>query len=166
MASRRARTAESPREGGVQLEPARLSDARAIAQISRSEIEAGLTWRWRPGSIVSCIRAEDSCVVVAREGDRIVGFAVMTFRFEERAAHLVLLAVIPARRRAGLATKLMRWLEMIALRGGIERLQLEVRASAHEAQSFYARMGYRGGRRLPSYYDGREDALRLEKRLP
>ncbi len=165
MASRRARTADPHREGGVQLEPARLCDARTISTISRREIEHGLGWRWRPASVVAHIRAEDSCVVVARDDDRLVGFALMAFRFEEREAHLLLLAVVPSRRRAGLATGLVDWLETIARRGGIERLQLEVRETARAARSFYDRLGYQLVSRLPRYYQGREDGLRLEKRL-
>ena len=165
MPIRGARTVDPHREGGVQLEPARVRDARSISQISRREIEHGLGWRWRTGSIVSHIRADDSCVLVARDGDRIVGFAVMAFDFEEQAAHLILLAVVPGRRRAGLATGLLDWLETIARRGGIERLHLEVRETARAARSFYDRMGFQHVSHLPGYYEGREDALRLEKRL-
>ena len=78
------------RVGTVELAPARLSDARELAAMSRRYVENGLVWRWRTAGIQQHVRAEDSCVVVARDGERIVGFALMAFRLEERDAHLAL----------------------------------------------------------------------------
>ena len=153
------------RAGTVQLGPARLSDARELASISRRYVENGLPWRWRTASIFQHIREEDSCVVVARDGTRIVGFALMSFRFEERDAHLLLLAVIPNYRRCGLGTRLLDWLEVIARRGGIERIHLEVRETAAPAQHLYRARGFETVSRLPAYYQGPEDALQLQKRL-
>ena len=157
MAVRGART--------VQLGPARLSESRQIAAISRRQIEAGLAWRWRTASIAAQIRDEDACVVVAREDDRVVGFALMSFRFEEAESHLLLLAVVPTHRRSGLATRLLDWLEVLARRGGIRRIRLEVRETARPARQFYAARGYSVGGRVKAYYQGREDALQLEKSL-
>jgi len=149
----------------IELGPARLAEAVEIASISRRDIEAGLGWRWRPASIALHIRGEDSCVVVAREGPRIVGFAVMGFRFEHDDAHLLLLAVIPSHRRRGVATRLLDWLEVMALRAGVRRVLLEVRESATPARRFYAARGFAKTERIPGYYQEREAALRLEKRL-
>ena len=153
------------RVGTVELGPARLSDARELAAISRRHVENGLTWRWRTAGILQHIREEDSCVVVARDGNRIVGFALMSFTFEERDAHLLLLAVVPSHRRSGIGTRLLDWLEVIARRGGILRIRLEVRDTAAPAQHLYRTQGFELVSRLPGYYQGREDAIRLQKRL-
>jgi ribosomal-protein-alanine N-acetyltransferase len=166
MAARGQRSAHRTREGEVELGPARLGEARALAAISRSYIEHGLEWRWRSDSIAAGIRAEDTRVVVARDVARLpVGFAMMAFDFGARTAHLQLLAVVPSHRRQGLATRLVVWLEAIAKRGGIRRLELEVRAREAPARAFYGRLGFREIARLPGYYQGRESALRLSRGL-
>ena len=149
----------------IQLGPARLSESRQIAAISRNTIEAGLGWRWRTASIVSHIREENACVVVARDAERVVGFAMMSFQFEAADAHLLLLGVVPSHRRAGIATRLVDWLEVIARRGGIRRIRLEVRETAKPAHRFYAGRSFERTGRVGGYYQGREDALRFEKRL-
>ena len=153
------------RAGTVQLGPARLPEARELAAISRRYVENGLTWRWRTADILQHIRGEDSCVVVARDGAPIVGFAMMSFRFEERDAHLLLLAVVPSHRRSGIGTRLLDWLEVIARRGGTLRIRLEVRDTAAAAQHLYRARGFEPISRLPGYYQGREDAIQLQKRL-
>ena len=136
-----------------------------IAGLSRDLVECGLAWRWRRGSIASHIRQEDSCLLAARDRGDVVGFALMSFDWTERRAHLLLLAVRPAHRRCGVATGLLEWLETLARRGGIRHVHLEVRETAAAARALYAHQGFRQTGRTPGYYDGREDALRLEKAL-
>jgi ribosomal-protein-alanine N-acetyltransferase len=145
----------------VQLRPARLEEARLLALMSRDWIETGLPWRWRTPQILRRIHDPESEVVVAREGHRAIGFAVMEFRFREREAHLLLLAVGPEQRRRGVGRELVDWLATLARAGGVERIVLEVRASRPGAREFYRRLGYRELGRLPSYYQGREDAIRV-----
>jgi ribosomal-protein-alanine N-acetyltransferase len=165
MAIRRVRAADPRQEGGVDLGPARISEAAEIAAISRREVEYGLDWRWRRGLVLAHIRDGDSCVVVARDRGRVVGFALMSFRFDDRRAHLVLLAVTASHRRRGIASRLLDWVEVLARRGGIRCIQLEVRETAGPARAFYRRRGFDAKARLPGYYQGREDASRLEKAL-
>jgi len=136
-----------------------------IAGLSRDLVERGLAWRWRRGSISSHIRQEDSYLLAARDHGDVVGFALMSFDWDERSAHLLLLAVRPSHRRGGVATGLLDWLETLARRGGIRRIHLEVREKARAARALYARLGFEQHDRAIGYYDGREDALRLEKRF-
>ena len=147
------------------LESARVRDAPHLAAMSRVLIEHGLRWRYTPDAIGQFIRAEDTEVVVARQGSEIAGFAVMQFLFTQRRAHLVLLAVASECQRSGLGRRLLRWLEVIALRGGITQVQLELRANNRGAYAFYRALGYREAAALPRYYDGREDAVRMACRL-
>lgn len=134
--------------------------------MSRRLIEHGLEWRWTPRAVASRIRDAETAVVVARAGDRIVGFAVMGFQFSGREAHLLLLAVDPAWRRAGVGRALWRWLEVLARRGGIATVQLEVRATSSGSRAFYRALGFREGARLRGYYQSREDALRMAATFP
>jgi ribosomal-protein-alanine acetyltransferase len=146
-----------------QLGPARLCEAARIAEMSRRWIEHGLTWRYRPESIARKIGEPDTEVVVARSGDLVIGFAVMEFHFEVQRAHVVLLAVEPAYRRRGVGDSLFRWLDKMAVLAGIGRIGLELRAENDEARVFYEHLGFRETGSHRAYYDGREDAIVMQR---
>jgi ribosomal-protein-alanine N-acetyltransferase len=163
-------TPATPREADrvteqLELRPARIGEAERIARMSRTLIEGGLAWRWKPRSIAAQIRDSETEVVVARAGNRIVGFAVMQYRFRQREAHLVLLAVEPSRRRRGIGRALLHWLEQMARLGRIERIRLEVRTSNGGGRAFYRSQGYREVSHLRGYYQQREDAVSMVSRL-
>ena len=147
----------------IDYAPASLADAPHLATMSRDLVELGLGWSWTPSRIAWHVRAVDSVVLVARANLRIAGFAVMRFGRED--AHLDLLAVRPAHRRAGIGRGLIAWLEKSALVAGISMIRLEVRAINEVARSFYDKLGYRPMQRIRSYYDGRETAIRMAKDL-
>ena len=149
----------------IQLEPARTADAASIAQMSRRLIERGLAWRWTPQAVAACIHDSETAAVVARTDRRMLGFAIMSFRFSRREVHLLLMAVDPALRRTGVGKALWGWLETLARRGGIDRVQLEVRADNLGACAFYGSLGFREVARLRGYYQAREDALRMVAEL-
>ncbi|HYA28394.1 MAG TPA: GNAT family N-acetyltransferase [Acidobacteriota bacterium] len=131
--------------------------------MSRDLVEDGLRWRWTPQRVAASIRATNANVLVARIDDRVAGFAIM--HYGDHVAHLDLLAVAPPHRRAGVGRQLVEWLEKCAVVAGNIRVVLEVRAGNHGAQRFYERMGYRTLVRLPDYYQGVEDALRMGRDL-
>lgn len=143
------------------LEPARLSDATRIAQMSRRWIEHGLAWRYTPDAIASRIRDAETEVVVGRAAGRVVGFAVMEFRFDAQRAHLVLLAVEPAWRRRGVGGELFGWLEKLVRLGGIATVGLELRSDNDRARAFYEGLGFRASERLPGYYGASHDAIAM-----
>ncbi|RPJ02570.1 MAG: GNAT family N-acetyltransferase, partial [Deltaproteobacteria bacterium] len=72
--------------------------------------------------------------------------------------HLISMAVDPARRRRGIAKKL---LERVFGFPRIRRVRAEVRKSNTGAQAFYSRMGFRIVGVITNYY-GNEDALVVE----
>lgn len=148
-----------------ELEPARLADAAALAAMSREWIEHGLPWRWTPRAVAGLIRDPQAEVVVARRPEGPVGFGAMKYYFEQQSAHLLLLAVDPESRRAGLGSTLCDWLETLARRGGITRCQLEVRADNPGACAFYEHRGYETLQHLPGYYRQLIDALRMQRRF-
>ena len=113
--------------------------------------------------VAASIRAPNVNVLVARVDDNMAGFAIM--RYGDDDAHLDLLAVAPAYRRAGIGRQLLLWLEECAVVAGIFSIALEVRAKNAGAQLFYERMGYRKLAELPGYYQGIEAALRMGRDL-
>lgn len=143
----------------IEFTLARLRDAQGIAQMSRELVEAGLHWSWKPARVSTHIRSSESNVVIAKDNEQLAGFAIMQFYDEH--AHLNLLAVDPAYRRVGLGRRLLEWQEDTTRAGGIFCVNLEVRASNAGARAFYYRLGYREASRIPGYYHGREDAIRM-----
>ena len=145
------------------LSLARSSDALEIAEMSRDLIEYGLAWSWTPARVLRSISGRDSSVVVARRQPRIAAFAIM--HFGDETAHLNLLAVAARHRRQGLGRQLMEWLTATAVEAGIFRIDLELRAQNQAAREFYERMGFDALNVIPGYYQGREGALRMTRRL-
>jgi [ribosomal protein S18]-alanine N-acetyltransferase len=146
-----------------QIGPARPGEAFRIANMSRALIEDGLTWRWRPAAVARLIRRDDAEVVVARINGMVVGFAVMQF-FEDEG-HLVLFGVSRLHRRQGLGRRLLEWLETMAEVAMIGTIRLEVRRKNREARAFYRSLGYREVAVICGYYEGVEDAVRMERTL-
>jgi [ribosomal protein S18]-alanine N-acetyltransferase len=142
---------------------ARSSDARDIAEMSRDLIEQGLTWSWTPARVQHFICGADSSVIVARREQRIAAFAIM--HFGDDVAHLNLLAVSPEHRRQGLGSQLMEWLATTAIEAGVFRINLEVRTNNETARCFYQRLGFDQLGVVQGYYQGREAALRMSRRL-
>jgi len=144
------------------LKLARIADSYSIALMSRELIEAGLNgWSWHPDRVARAVRARDTNVLVADVHSHLVGFAIMDFG--EARAHLSLLAVKPSHQRCGIATQMLNWLEASALAAGIERIDLELRATNDDARSFYRARGFKEGSYLPGYYLGVETALRMSR---
>jgi ribosomal-protein-alanine N-acetyltransferase len=138
-------------------------DADEIAVLSRDLAEVGLPWIFTPARVRGSLLDPACNVLVACEGDRVVGAGVM--RYRARDAHLELLVVRPEARGHGLGRRLLEWLERPALLGGASAVWLEVRATNPAAQAFYERLGYRRVAVLPRYYDGREAAIRMGREL-
>ncbi len=142
---------------------ARPADAREIAEMSRDLIEQGLTWSWTPARVQHFITGAESSVVVARRDWRIAAFAIM--HFGDEVAHLNLLAVAATHRRQGLGTQLMRCLSATAIEAGVFRINLELRTNNLHAREFYASLGFESAGIIQGYYQGREAALRMSRRL-
>jgi ribosomal-protein-alanine N-acetyltransferase len=141
------------------LRPARVHEARAMAEMSRDLIEAGLTWRYTPPHMVALIREPETMALVACDGARIQGFAVMHFGDEQ--AHLALLCVRPALQQRGIGRRLNEWLIESARVAGIVSVRLELRADNAAALSFYRRLGFAETELVADYYDGRIAARRM-----
>ncbi len=93
----------------------------------------------------------------------IAAFAIM--HFGDEVAHLNLLAVAPRYRRQGLGRQLMEWLTQTAVEAGIFRINLELRTHNDQARAFYESLGFVPRGVVQGYYQGREAALRMSRRL-
>ncbi|MFO1340024.1 MAG: GNAT family N-acetyltransferase [Burkholderiaceae bacterium] len=149
--------------GTTALRPATRADARAMAEMSRDLIEAGLPWRYTPPRMAALVRDRDTMALVASEGGHLHGMAVMHFGDED--AHLVLLCVQPAQRHRGIGRGLLQWLLESARVAGIARIGVELRADNASALAFYQRLGFAQTAWLPHYYDGRLPGRRMRLKL-
>jgi len=81
-------------------------------------------------------------------------------------AHLVNLAVYPAFRRKGLASKLLKYVLEKAQNQGLDTITLEVRRFNLAAQKFYERFDFKKVAIRPGYYvETGEDALVYWKKI-
>ena len=138
---------------------ARLADARCIAEMSRTLIEAGLGWSWTPLRVINAIKSKETNVIVTTEGTELIGFAIM--KYYDQEARLNLFAVLPSYRRKGIGTQMINWLEEVALANGNGVVYLETRLSNKGAREFYQKLGYKVVQRIPGYYKGQETAIAM-----
>ena len=139
------------------------ADAPAIAAMSREAIEHGLPWSWRPERVAGAIRDPETNVAVIGEPGAIHAFAIMSYRASD--AHLLLFAVRRDRRREGVGSALLRWLEDVARTAGCERIRVEARWDNTAARSFYNEHGYHELAIRAARYSGVLDGVLLEKWL-
>jgi ribosomal-protein-alanine N-acetyltransferase len=139
------------------------ADAQTLALMSRDLIETGLGWAYRRDRIARLIGNPEAAVIVARDSERPIGFAIMTFGDER--AHLVLLAVRPTHRRRGVAARLLQWLVDSALTAGMASIHVELRVENIAALVLYRGAGFAETLRVPGYYAGRETAIRMMRLL-
>lgn len=147
----------------LMLRPARQADAPVMADMCRTLIEAGLTWRYTPPRMAAMIRDPDTVALVACDGPQLHGFAVM--HFGDALARLALLCVVATQQRQGLGRQLHHWLLASAQVAGIGTLRLELRADNSSALSFYRQLSFVETQRLPNDDDGLVAARRMELRL-
>lgn len=117
---------------------------------------------WSEKSIASELNNELALWLVAEDGGAVVGYVGSQTVFPE--TDMMNIAVVPQRRREGIAEVLVDALIQELKRIGSNSLTLEVRASNTPAIALYQKMGFHEVGRRPNYYrNPREDALILRK---
>ena len=139
------------------------ADAAEIAAMSRESIEQGLPWSWRPERVLRAIRDREVNVAVIGEPGALAAFGIMSYRAND--AHLLLFAVRRHRRRQGVGSALLHWLEDVARTAGCQRIRLEARWDNAPARSFYNEHGYHERFIRAAMYSGLLDGVLLEKWL-
>ena len=99
-----------------------------------------------------------------RRGRNLVGYAIGIREGEE--LHLASLAVEPAWRRRGLATRLLESILEKAWHRGCTACRLEVRPSNRAARALYEKLGFEAAGEIPGFYtDPEEAALQFRGRI-
>jgi ribosomal-protein-alanine N-acetyltransferase len=145
----------------VTLRPFTREDVPVVAGIERAVF--GDPW---PASFFHGELAQPLvyATIAEREGE-IAGYQVSWLG--AGIGHLGNLAVVPGRRRRGIARRLVDDLLAHAAQAGVPAVALEVRVSNFAAQALYRAFGFRlAGLRRGYYRDTGEDALVMEWRRP
>jgi ribosomal-protein-alanine acetyltransferase/tRNA threonylcarbamoyl adenosine modification protein YeaZ len=154
---RHAATAGDP----VTLRPMADRDLARIAAVEREVF--GDPW---PESFFRAELAHDGVHARVAEFDGELAGYTMAW-FGAGTGHLGNLAVVPGRRRRGIARRLVEDMLQQARSEGASSLSLEVRVSNFAAQGLYRAHGFRlAGLRRRYYRDTGEDALIMEWRAP
>ena len=112
---------------------------------------------WSPEVFMAALEHPDTAVLLATEGDAVLGYAVLSVVLDE--GNLDNIAVAPAARRRGVADALLGTLTGFG-RENLAALMLEVRASNAPAIALYEKHGFEAvGRRKGYYKSPREDAV-------
>lgn len=118
---------------------------------------------WKREHFVHELGARHSFPFVALCDGSVVGYVCLMSLFEE--AQILDIAVAPALRGLGVARDLLEYATDVARQQGAELLALEVRSTNGAAIALYERNGFvRTGLRQ-KYYDGRDDAVLMEKNV-
>ncbi len=132
-----------------------VDDLAAVQEIERESF----TTPWPPHAYRAELETNRMAhYIVARHGDRIVGFAGVWLMVDE--AHITTFAVRKTWRRQGVGERLLIALLALAEARGARETTLEVRPSNHPARRLYEKYGFAPVGVRPRYYsDDNEDAL-------
>ena len=132
-----------------------------VAQVAALE-KLCFSMPWSENSIASELRNDLALWLVAVDEGSVVGYVGSQTVFPE--TDMMNIAVLPERRREGIAEVLVDSLVVELKRIGSSSLTLEVRASNIPAISLYEKKGFHeAGRRKNYYRNPKEDALILRK---
>ena len=139
----------------VVVDPMTLDDVPAVHEIERLSFRTP----WPAYAFEQEIKGNRLArYIVARVGDRIVGFAGIWMMVDE--GHITTFSVHPDWRRQAIGRQLLLNLSELAGTIGARRMTLEVRESNAVAQALYRSFGFDVvGRRRAYYTDDGEDAL-------
>ena len=138
----------------IELRSLSLSDLTEIEAIEQNSYPTP----WSRTMFASELAKPSSVCLGAFEGGQLVGY-IINSRYVD-AWHVMNVAVDPAYRRRGIATRLIERLFELTKADGRRGYTLEVRVSNVGAISLYEELGFeRRGLRRGYYTDNREDAL-------
>ena len=102
--------------------------------------------------------------LLIQDAGKVVGF-VATVPSGPKVARILMLAVLPERRRRSLGRMLMKELYAICLEKGRDTVILEVRKSNKDAISFYEQQGFSVYGDVKQFYSNGEDAFKMMRVL-
>lgn len=146
----------------VRIRAALVADIDALLAIENA---AFATDRISRRSFRLLIERDTASVLVADEGDGLMGYCVVLYRTGSGVARLYSIAVSPGTNGRGVGKALLQAAEDAAFENDRLILRLEVREDNPRAIMLYEKNGYRPIGKEPNYYEDGATALRYEKML-
>jgi ribosomal protein S18 acetylase RimI-like enzyme len=146
----------------IRIRPAAPADLAALAALEERVFH---TDRIPRRGFRRFLAAPSAAVIVAHQGETLVGYALVLFRANTGVARLYSIAVAPEAGRRGIGSALLAAAEDAAMARERAVLRLEVHEKNAAAIARYRKAGYVLFGRHFDYYQDRGHALRFEKRL-
>ena len=143
----------------VHIRPMTKSDLDGVMDIEQVSYPAP----WKREHFLQEIHSHTSFPYVAVIDELVVGYVCLMSLFED--AQILNIAVAPQQRGKGIARKLLELAVSTARERGAEVLALEVRELNAAAIKMYEDFGFVRYFVRKGYYEGKEDALLMEKIL-
>jgi len=156
-----ANPAHAPR-AAIRTRKAERGDIDALMELERRVFA---TDRLSRRSLQRFLQSRSAELIVAHDGARLAGTAIVLFRARSLRARLYSIAVAPQLAGRGVAAMLLDAAEAAALDRGCRAMRLEVHHTNHAAVARYRKSGYQQFARHRRYYEDGGDALRFEKQL-
>jgi ribosomal protein S18 acetylase RimI-like enzyme len=147
---------------GFEIGRVRLADIDALARV---EAESFASDKLSRRSFLRLAKSPSAVFLVARGGDRLLGYALLLFRRGGRSARLYSIAVAREAGGRGIGSRLLEAAEDTARQRSVERLHLEVRVDSAAAIRFYLNKDYREVGRRDGYYEDGMGALLFSRAL-
>jgi ribosomal-protein-alanine N-acetyltransferase len=136
----------------------------AVMTVMEDSFDPAFGEGWTAAQCAGLLPLPGVWLSIAREGDRVIGFALGRVVLNE--AELLLLAVRREGQRRGIGRLLLDRFSLVAASRGADKLHLEVR-DGNPAAHLYRRAGFTELGRRRNYYTGRDgqiyDALTLSR---
>jgi ribosomal-protein-alanine N-acetyltransferase len=143
----------------------RVDELDSILAIEKRSFQ----WPWGRLSFEGELTCKKACNCIARTSLNGADPQVIAYAFFRLAAdelHLLKIAVTPAWRGRGVATRLLKRCFATSAKWGANSVHLEVRQYNTAAIELYQKLGFElSGKRHRYYEDTREDALLMVKKL-
>jgi ribosomal-protein-alanine N-acetyltransferase len=150
--------AADPLPAGVVIEPARLRDLPALAELQRRAFPLRLAYT--TGTLALLWALPWVRLLVARRGKGIAGCIIGDRVID--GGRVINLAVDPDARRQGIGTALLAEIERAL---PVDTMTLMVQIENDGAQTLYRAVGYAEEATLPNYYGPGRAGVRMRKRL-
>jgi ribosomal protein S18 acetylase RimI-like enzyme len=155
-----ATTAKS--SAGLSVRRSKPSDLDALWDLENQVFD---TNRMSRRSLRRLLAVPTAAVLVAEDGGRFAGAAIVLFRANSAIGRLYSLAVAPRFTGRGIGSALVTAVEKAARSRKCRFVRLEVHEKNHGAIVCYRKAGFEQFDRHHEYYEDKGHALRFEKRL-
>jgi ribosomal protein S18 acetylase RimI-like enzyme len=146
----------------VTIRRARAGDLAALVAMEKAVFTVD---RLSRRSFRRFLASANATLLVAVEGDKLAGYALVLYPPRSKLARLYSIAVAPHIGQRGVGPLLLAAAEDAAKRRRRRAMRLEVHEHNTRAIARYEKSGYRLFGRYRDYYDDHGDALRFEKPL-